>query len=71
MDRGLAISKLFAFFNKLGKYISQGKSEQLAGFSRQLSAIAAQLEAVNITEKITVFFRIVDELNHKRLLLRE
>lgn len=66
----LADRQAIAFFNKLGKYVRQGKSEQLAGFSRELSALAAKLESINIAEKIYIFVQIVNELNDKKLLLK-
>ena len=59
------------FFNKLGKYVSQGRNEQVATFSKELSAIAMRLDGINITERIAIFVQIVNELNTAKLLLKK
>lgn len=68
--QSISDKQAIAFFNKLGKYVSQNKDENLNEYSKELNVIATKLESLNIGEKIDIFVEIVNELNDNNLLLK-
>lgn len=68
--QSISDKQAIAFFDKLGKYVSQNKDDNLNEYSKELNVIATKLESLNIGEKIDIFVEIVNELNDNNLLLK-
>lgn len=58
-------------FRKLGKFVSQGKGDNIKAFSKQLNSLGNSIETLNLNEKVSVFVEIINILSDNGLLRRK
>lgn len=62
--------RAIALFNKLGKYISQHKDDNVREFCSKLHLLAGQLQMLDLAKRVEIFNEIIQLLNSDGLLLK-
>lgn len=63
--------RAIAFFNRLGKYLSQHNGDNVREFCSKLHLIAGQLQMLDLFKKVEIFNEIIQMLNSDGLLLKK